>query len=259
MKLNVVPASRGSQWVKMGAQTFFRQPLALSGLFFVLLAVIAIIEILPYAGVPLALSVLPGAMVGMMAAARVASDGKFPMPLVLLSAFRTSRPQLRSILSLGALYALGIILFVGCTVLMDGGKLAGLLLMGNTPADEAMRDPNFQIALLLFPAFSFPWLLLFSHAAALAHWHSVPPVKSLFFAVTAIVRNIGAYFVYGLVWIGVLISLCMIMAILGGLLGSLEAVAVVLYPCFLFMTAIVFTSLYFTFIDSFPITPGADT
>ena len=33
MKLNIVPARTGIQWVKLGIQTFFRQPLALSGLF----------------------------------------------------------------------------------------------------------------------------------------------------------------------------------------------------------------------------------
>ena len=33
MKLNIVPASTGALWVKQGAKTFVRQPVALTGLF----------------------------------------------------------------------------------------------------------------------------------------------------------------------------------------------------------------------------------
>ena len=34
VKLNIVPARTGLQWVKLGIRTFLRQPLALAGLFF---------------------------------------------------------------------------------------------------------------------------------------------------------------------------------------------------------------------------------
>jgi len=39
MKLNIVPARTGITWVKLGIQTFFKQPLALAGLFFLWLFV----------------------------------------------------------------------------------------------------------------------------------------------------------------------------------------------------------------------------
>ena len=39
MKLNIVPAKTGVLWVRQGIQTFWRQPIALSGLFFIFMAV----------------------------------------------------------------------------------------------------------------------------------------------------------------------------------------------------------------------------
>ena len=42
MKLSVVPARAALAWVKLGVKTFFRQPLALSGLFFMFLAAMSL-------------------------------------------------------------------------------------------------------------------------------------------------------------------------------------------------------------------------
>ena len=44
MKLRNVPAGTGLQWVKLGIQTFFRQPLALSGLFFMFMAAVSVLH-----------------------------------------------------------------------------------------------------------------------------------------------------------------------------------------------------------------------
>jgi hypothetical protein len=38
MKLNLLPAKTGLRWIKQGIRLFFRQPLAMSGLFFMFMA-----------------------------------------------------------------------------------------------------------------------------------------------------------------------------------------------------------------------------
>ena len=43
MKLNIVSARTGIQWVKLGVQTFFKQPLALAGLFFMYMAAVLVL------------------------------------------------------------------------------------------------------------------------------------------------------------------------------------------------------------------------
>ena len=50
MKLKIVPPRTGIQWVKSGVLTFFRQPLALSGLFFMFVAVMSVVSLVPVVG-----------------------------------------------------------------------------------------------------------------------------------------------------------------------------------------------------------------
>ncbi len=88
MRLNHVPASTGVQWVKLGVRTFFKQPLALAGLFFMFMLLVSILALVPLLGQALALALLPAATLGLMAATREAEKGQFPMPTVLASAFR---------------------------------------------------------------------------------------------------------------------------------------------------------------------------
>ena len=50
MKLNIVPARTGILWVKLGVQTFLKQPLALTGLFFMYMAAVLLISQIPFLG-----------------------------------------------------------------------------------------------------------------------------------------------------------------------------------------------------------------
>ena len=91
MKLNIVPAKTGVLWVRQGIQTFWRQPIAMSGLFFMFMAVMSLSALLPMLGSVLALMLLPASTLGLMAAAREASLGKLPLPTVLVSVSPSSR------------------------------------------------------------------------------------------------------------------------------------------------------------------------
>ena len=91
MKLNIVPAKQGLVWVKQGSRTFWRQPLAFTGLFFLFMAWVSLLSMLPLIGAILALLVLPAATLGLMVATEQASLGKFPMPTVLMVAFRAGQ------------------------------------------------------------------------------------------------------------------------------------------------------------------------
>lgn len=258
MKLNIVPARTGLLWVKLGIQTFFRQPLALAGLFFMFMALMSVATMVPYIGTALALALLPAATLGLMAATQEAGTGKFPMPSILISAFRAGRQRMRAMLVLGALYAAGFLAIIGISALIDGGKFARLYLVGGAITNELVSAPDFQTAMWVASVLYLPLSLLFWHAPALVHWHGVPPVKSLFFSFVACVRNMGAFTLFGLAWLGVFVVGGLVVLVLASLLGNPGFAGAALLPVALLMASMFFTSIYFTVRDCFaeePIPP----
>jgi hypothetical protein len=251
MKLNIVPAKTGMLWVRQGIQTFWRQPIALSGLFFIFMAVMSLSSLLPLIGSVLALALLPAATLGLMAAAREASLGKFPMPTVLVSALRAGQQRKREMLILGALYAFGFLGIMGVSSLFDGGTFAKLYLVGGTFTRETVMDSDFQSAMWVSTLLYLPLSAMFWHAPALVHWHSQPAVKSVFFSLVACLGNWRAMGVYLLTWFGVLGAVSMGILLVASLADSAELVSVLLLPIMLLMAAMFFTSSYFTFRDSF--------
>ncbi len=255
MKLQLVPARTGLVWVKLGIQTFFRQPLALSGLFFMFLAVMSLAGMIPVIGLALALALLPACTLGLMAASKEASSGKFPMPVVFLSAFRAGRQQLRAMLMLGLLYGVGFWVVMGATALFDQGDFAQRYIAGQMPTMEMAQNPATQTAMLAFMVLQLPLSLMFWHAPALVHWHQVPPIKSVFFSLVACLRNFWAFTVFGLAWLALLILVVLSVSLLVGLLGSPQVVGAVLMPGSMLIAAMFFTSTYFTFRDCFQTSP----
>ncbi len=250
MKLNILPASTGITWVKLGIKTFFKQPLALGGLFFMFMALVSLISIVPFVGAALALAIVPAATLGLMVATLEALRGKFPMPSVLATAFRAGQQRLRAMLVLGAMYAVGFLLIMGLTALLDGGQFARLYLLGGKISRELMEDDAFQAAALVGMALYIPLSLMFWHAPALVHWHGVSPSKAVFFSLIACLKNFWAYTAYGLGWFAVFTLGGVVITSLTVLLG-IPMIAGLMVPMVLTVAAMFFTSVYFTFRDSF--------
>lgn len=251
MKLHIVPARTGLLWVKLGIQTFWRQPLAMSGLFFMFIAMLSVVTALPIIGVALALVVLPAATLGLMAGTEQASQGKFPMPSILISGFRTDAQRTRAMLVLGALYAVGFLSLMGLSALMDGGQFASLYLIGGKVTEELVMQSSFQAAMWFAMLLYVPLSLLFWHAPALVHWHGMPPLKSLFFSAMAGYKNWGAFAVFGAAWMGLLMLAAITVSLIASLLGNPALAAMLMLPVALLIMAMFFSSLYFTFRDSF--------
>lgn len=251
MKLQIVPARQGATWVKQGIRTFFRQPLALAGLFVLFMAAMSVLSLVPVLGPVLALALLPAATLGLMVASKEASKGKFPMPTVLVAAFRAGRQQLRAMLVLGMLYALALFMVMGLTALIDGGQFARFYLGGGVISQELALQADFQSAALLGAVLYMPVSLLFWHAPALVHWYGISPVKSLFFSMVACLRNIWAFTVFGLVWAVTFVLSALLVATVAVLVASPDVLGMVLLPFGLTMASMFFSSLYFTFDDTF--------
>ncbi len=250
MKLHLVPARAGLQWVKLGVKTFFRQPLAMSGLFFMFMATVSVLSLVPLLGTVISLLLVPVATLGLMAATREATQGRFPMPSALISGLRGKPVQTRNMLILGAMYAAGLLLVLGVAMLFAGDAPPLDPNAGEVSA-EMVRASLANQGLLAGLVVYLPVVMAFWHAPALVHWHGVSPGKSLFFSFMACWGNKGAMLFYSLGWLGVFLLMGLCMSLLGAVLGGAEALNIVLYPAVLFMASMFHTSIYFTFVDSF--------
>lgn len=256
MKLNIVPARIGIQWVKSGIITFFKQPLAMAGLFFMFMAVMSVLSFVPLVGSLLALMLLPAATLGLMAGTQEAAAGKFPKPMMLAIALQGSPQEKRAMLALGVMYAGSFMAVMGLSALLDGGKFASLYLGGGGMTREMAQDGDFLTALWVSMGLYLPVSMLFWHAPGLVHWHGQPPVKSLFFSFIACLRNAGAFMVYGLVWLAVFLVAGLLVSVLAGLAGGPALATTLMFPVAMLLAAMFFTSIQFTFQDCFNTSPG---
>ena len=251
MKLNLVDAKTGTVWVRQGIRAFWKQPLALSGLFFMFMAVLSISSLIPVLGSFLALALLPAATLGLMAATREVDVGKFPMPSTLIVALRAGKPVKRDMAILGVLYACGFIGVMGLSALVDGGAFAKMYLVGGTLDAETVLKPEFQNAMWLSLLLYLPLSLVFWHAPALTHWNGVPVGKSLFFSTVACLSNWRAFLVFGLMWSVIFLGTTFAITIIGSLVGDGEFAAMALLPAMLMLASMFFSSTYYSFIDCF--------
>jgi len=250
MKLQPVPAAQGLSWVKLGARTFFRQPLAMAGLFFMFMAVVSVLSVIPVLGSLAAIALVPSATIGLMAASREAHEGRFPMPSLLVTAFRGGMPKARPMLMLGVIYAVVLTLLMGLAALAAPSDVP-VIGPDTEVTPEMLRQAMFGPGMLVLMLLYVPVLMAFWHAPALVHWHGVSPVKSLFFSALACWRNKGAMLVYGAGWVGVFLLGGLVISFVATLLGGAQAMGMMLYPAVLLLAAMFHTSVYFTFRDSF--------
>jgi hypothetical protein len=243
MKLNIVPAATGFQWVRLGFRTFLKQPLALAVLVFMYATLGVALLVIPFVGPFLALALAPVATLGLMAATRAAEAGMFPMPAVLFTALRATRERVRAMLLLGCAYA-ALLLVLGIVVAL----LVPMSFDGKTTADIAQSD-EFRMRVLLTMLLYIPFSLAFWHAPALVHWHGVPAGKSLFFSFVACIRNLRAFVAYGIGWAGIGV----VVVAASGVAAAVSPwfAAVVFGAASTIATIAFYISLYFTFRDSF--------
>ncbi|SFP61810.1 BPSS1780 family membrane protein [Variovorax sp. 770b2] len=273
MKLNLVPARTGAEWVRSGLKTFWRQPLAFISLFFLLMAVISTVSVLPLIGSIVAPVFLPFMTLGLMVATSVAYDdnadglghaGDAQRPTgsaMFVAVFGAMRAEWRSLVVLGVISAIYFVFAVMVTALVDGGQLMRAYLLDDAITPEVMASSDFQLARVLLMCLNLPLSLAMWHAPALVHWHRVEPVKSIFFSIVALFRNFGAYALFVLAWFGVFllagIAMGLVATVLVGV-GALgaggAAVAVgniLMIGTALVLAAMSLSSTWFTFRDSF--------
>lgn len=260
MKLHIVPARQGAEWVRLGLRTFWRQPLAFASLFFLFMALISIASQLPLIGSIVAPILLPFMTLALMVATSVAhanDTGKPTAPAMFIAAMQAVSTQRRPLIVLGVISAIYFVAAVALSGLLDGGVLARAYLLDETVTPEVIAGSDFQSARLLVMCLNLPLSLAMWHAPALIHWHGVEPVKSLFFSVVALFRNFTAYAMFCITWFGVFLIAGIALGLMATLLIAMGGGAgpslgtILMVGCAMLLAAMSLSSTWFTFRDSF--------
>jgi len=243
MKLCLVPAIAGLEWVRLGLRTFWRRPVPLTALFLAMMLGMSLLSYLPLIGTPVTLVLLPTVTQIMMLAAVTVHQGHPP-------SWQLGGQRLGPLLALGVVYALCFLAVMALSSLMDGGQFA-LTYLGEQELTQEIADSSeFRsaagVALLLL----FPLTIAFWHAPGLVYWLDTPPVKALFFSLVACLRNVRAFIVYTLAWIALLLGAGMVVSFCATLLHAVglgNAVShTLVFLSLMVMSAMFCTSIVFT-------------
>jgi len=149
---------------------------------------------LRYLGPAVFMVLLPGFMVSFMFVCAVLEHGGVLRPSLLISGFQRG---LSTLVLLGVLQMLSILAVLGLASLADSGALAGSLLYGNEPPEDAINDGSASRALVIMVVAGAPVLMAFWFAPLLAAWSRMGALQSVFYSFFAVWRNWRAFLVYG--------------------------------------------------------------
>lgn len=256
--LQRVPARQGMQWVREGFQAFVRRPLALAGLFAMFMFAALMVMLLPLVGPVLLLGALPLATLAFMLATQAVIGGQFPMPTIATAPLRTDRARRFALLQLGFAYALASFTVMALSNAIDGGRFEALqdaMAQGGPEASAEVSallgDGQLAFGLAVRLALAALIAVPFWHAPALVHWSGQGVVQSLFSSTLAVWRNRGAFTVYALTWGGAVGLFAFAANFVGLVFGAPQLMSIVMMPAALMFSTVFYSSLYFTFVDSF--------
>ncbi|NNM69211.1 MAG: hypothetical protein HKM00_04500 [Gallionella sp.] len=236
MQPKQLPAANGWAWIKQGYALFMKAPLLWIVLLVIIFFAAIVLSNVPLVGEPLVSLLIPVVLAGLMAGARDLQQGE---ELELAHLFKGFQRHTTQLVTLGGMALVGQFIIFGVMLMVGGGTLVTLLM-----SSEPITDPDAMTAALAGAGFAaILGALLFSvlmmamqFAPVLVYFNGIAPLEAMKLSLRAFLNNMSAMLVYSVTVIALAIF-----ASLPMMLGWL-----VLMP-------IVFTSLYASYCDIFPV------
>ncbi len=251
MKLRVVPASQGLQWVKNGIAVCARQPWGFLSLLGLVVTSTILLSALPLIGAVVIVGAMPMIwMAFMLASRRVLSDKRIT-PLLIGELLKTSEARKRW-LKLGSIYAGALFLVVALGLILGPGPSAFVEALDKTQPTESPLDNAVVLkSMLVWAALALPVSLVFWHTPALVYWGRVPVGKALFFSAVASWRNLSAFAVYGGCWVALQVAVGAVIQVLTLVIPSPTLMTVTAVMASMWVLSAFYASLYFSVVDCF--------
>ncbi len=190
------PGARGSQWLKDSYAMFRRARVAWILLLMAYYAMLVIVDFVPFVGGLAAPLLKPVFAVGFLAAAWTQERGGVPAIRQLFQGFRAN---VLSLCLLGVVFVVGMMIAVGSTAVIDGGKLFDLI-ANPAPQDldqeavarrlaETLSDVRVQLGMLVAALCAIPTLLALWWAPALVVFQDTGAITALAASLRAALAN----------------------------------------------------------------------
>lgn len=234
MEVKHVAAAHGWLWLKQGYALFSKSPLLWMVLLMICFIGAAGVSLVPVVGQPLVSLLTPVIMAGLMSGCRTLEEGEELELAHLFSGFQNMTSQL---VTLGGITLVAQYLIFGIMIAVGGGALVAVLMSGQQPDPTAFAQliAGAGIAVLIGMALFSVLLMAMQFAPMLVYFDKVAPVAALKLSLRAFLGNVGAMFVYGMIFIGLAI-----LASIPMMLGWLVLIPVMI------------TSIYACYRDIFP-------
>ncbi|MDE2400055.1 MAG: hypothetical protein KGL90_00115 [Burkholderiales bacterium] len=254
MKLRIMPARMGLTWIGHGLRACVRQPLGFVGLLGLIASAAMLLIGIPVLGPLLVVGFMPLVWMAFMLASRRVLNQQRVTPTVLVEPLREPNPitMRREWAKLGGAYVLGTLLVMQLADAFGPGSDAlAKALESAKQASDVLDNPDVQADLLWRLVLTLPMSLLFWHTPALIYWGRLPVLKALFFSAVACWRNLGAFVLFGLGWLGAGVVLAVIDRVLVAAVPEPLIVNVLMTMAAMWLAAAFYASLYFTVVDCF--------
>jgi len=183
-----LPARAGLKWLREGLALYRKQPFAFTSLVILYTTAMALISLVPFIGLPIALTLIPFGTIGLTLAGREAERGAIPMPTLLLAPFRDAA-QRKSLSYLGLTNAGLTLLLLSLSSLLAADDMRNWKMLDGQ-IDKASASENFPWDALLVSGIAYvPILMVTWFAPQLVAWHGQRLGKALFFSFFACWRN----------------------------------------------------------------------
>lgn len=259
IRLRSLPPVAGLHWIRRGFRTFWRRPGGFCGLYLFVMLCLIVSMMLPPVVALAAMMLLPLLSLGFMLASEDVLNDLPLRPSVFWTPLTMGPAARRGLLAIGLSYLVASVLLVFLADFVDGGEARRWMESLMKPrTDGKMPDvpplSGLGTLVLLFKSFGIGLVSIpLWHAPALVHWGRQGAAQAMFSSVVSIWRTRGAFAVFGLGWIAIVLLFAMGVAIAAAVFGAV-AMSLAAMTCMIALTATFYVSAWFCFADTFEIT-----
>lgn len=262
------PAAHGAAWLRRAFAMFRQQRLPWVLLFCGYMAVLFVVNFIPFVGAFAVFVIKPVLAVGLLAAAWGQERGSVPTIQQLFHGFRSN---VWALVAIGVFFVAGMAIAVQASALVDGGKLRDLAGSSTTFTEQQVRellaDGRVQLAMLFSAVLAIPVLLATWWAPALVVFQDARAGAALAASLRAALANWRALAVYALsILFFYMLLPMMVLTLLAVILPAAVTqllVVLVMLPYSIVLTVTLHISDYVSYRDIFhadeplaPLAPG---